>query len=97
MQIIQAPVKANDIVTIKIVGGEEIIGKLVRDIQMDYIEINRPLVVMLGQQAFGLMPFMLTAEPNISVKFDRTHVLGMAKTLDEVAKQYIKQTTGIQI
>ena len=93
--LIQTPMKLNDIVTIKLVGGDEVIGKLTDERTDSYIEIKKPLVVMMAQQGFGLMPFMLTGNPDATVKLDRSHVLAVMKTMDQVSKEYIKQTTGI--
>ena len=93
--LIQTPMKLNDIVTIKLVGGDEVIGKLTDERTDSYVEIKKPLVVMMAQQGFGLMPFMLTGNPDATVKLDRSHVLAVMKTMEQVSKEYIKQTTGI--
>ena len=93
--LIQPPLKLNDIVTLKLIGGDEVIGKLTDERMDSYIEIKKPLVVMMAQQGFGLMPFMLTGGPDATIKFDRSHVLAYAKTMDKVSSEYIKQTTGL--
>jgi len=93
--LIQTPMKLNDIVTIKLIGGDEVIGKLTDERTDSYVEIKKPLVVMMAQQGFGLMPFMLTGSPDATVKLDRSHVLAVMKTMDQVSKEYIKQTTGL--
>lgn len=93
--LIQSPLKLNDIVTLKMVGGDEIVGKLLDERTDDYLELSKPLVVMMGQQGFGLAPYILTAGPDASAKLDRRHVVTYVKTFDQVAKEYIKQTTGL--
>jgi hypothetical protein len=93
--LIETPIKLNDVVTIKMVGGDEVIGKLIDERTEDYIELSKPLVVMMSQQGFGLAPFILTAGPDCTAKIDRRHVVTVVKTLKEVASQYIKQTTGL--
>ncbi len=95
--LIQTPMKLNDIVTLKLIGGDEIIGKLMDERTDSYVEIKKPLVVMMAQQGFGLMPFMLTSNPDTTVKIDRSHVLALSKTMDQVSKEYIKQTTGLAV
>jgi hypothetical protein len=95
--LIQSPLKLNDIVTLKLIGGDEIIGKLTDERTDTYVEVKKPLVVMMAQQGFGLMPFMLTGNPDATVKIDRSHVLAMSKTMDQVSKEYIKQTTGLTV
>lgn len=93
--LIQSPIQLNDIVTIKMVGGDEVIGKLLDECTDDYLELSKPLVVMIGQQGFGLAPYILTAGPEATAKLDRRHIVTYVKTYDQVAKEYIKQTTGI--
>jgi hypothetical protein len=93
--LIETPIKLNDIVTLKMVGGDEVVGKLLDERTESYVELSRPLVVMMAQQGFGLAPYVLTAGPDANVKLDRSHVIAIVKTLDAVAKQYIKQTTSL--
>lgn len=93
--LIQTPIKLNDIVTIKMVGGDEVVGKLLDERMMEQIELGKPRVVMMSQQGFGLAPYILTADPDGSVYLDRRHVVSVVKTFEPVAKEYIKQTTGI--
>jgi hypothetical protein len=93
--LIETPAKLNDIVTVKMVGGDEVVGKLTDERIDSYVELSKPLVVMMAQQGFGLAPYILTAGPDASAKLDRKHVIAVVKTFDAVAKQYIKQTTGL--
>lgn len=93
--LIQTPIKLNDIVTIKMVGGDEVVGKLLDERTEDYIELGKPRVVMIAQQGFGLAPYILTSDPEGPATLDRHHVVSMVKTYEPVAKEYIKQTTGI--
>ena len=93
--LISAPMSLNDIVTIKMVGGDEVIGKLLDENINNHVELGKPLVVMMAQQGFGLAPYILTANPDSSVKLDSRHIISVVKTFDAVAKQYIKQTSNI--
>ena len=93
--LITTPMALNDVVTVKMVGGDEVVGKLTDERTDTYIELSKPLVVMMGQQGFGLAPYVLTAGPEATVQLDRKHVVAIVKTFDQVAKQYIKQTTGL--
>jgi hypothetical protein len=95
--LIQTPLKLNDVVTLKLIGGDEVIGKLTGERIDTYVEVKKPLVVMMAQQGFGLMPFMLTGNPDATVRIDRRHVLALSKTMDQVTKEYIKQTTGLAV
>lgn len=93
--LISTPIALNDVVTVKMVGGDEIIGKLLDEHTDVYIELAKPLMVMMAQQGFGLVPYVLTAGPDSNIMLDRKHVITIVKTFDQVAKQYIKQTSNI--
>jgi hypothetical protein len=93
--LIETPAKLNDVVTVKMVGGDEVLGRLHDERTDDYIELNKPLLVMMAQQGFGLVPYMLTAGPEAIIKIDRKHVVAFTKTFEDVAKAYIKQTTSL--
>lgn len=93
--LISTPMSLNDVVTVKMVGGDEVVGKLTDERTDTYIELSKPLMVMMAQQGFGLVPYVLTAGPDAAIQLDRKHVISIVKTFDQVAKQYIKQTTGL--
>lgn len=94
---IETPAKLNDVVTLKMVGGDEVIGRLADERTDTYIELTKPLLVMMAQQGFGLVPYVLTAGPDAKVKVDRSHVITVVKTVEGVAKEYMKQTTGLVV
>ena len=94
--IIEAPWKVKDIVTLKILGGDEVVGRL-ESIDDKTYTINKPHAVMMGQQGFGLAPYVLTAGPEYKLIIKDEHVVGIVKTYDGVAKEYIKQTSGIMV
>jgi hypothetical protein len=92
--LIEAAYKVGDIVTLKMVGGDEVVAKLDEKIDGAYI-LAKPLVVMMAQQGFGLAPFVLTANPEARLTVNADAVICITKTFDRVAKEYIKQTTGL--
>lgn len=92
--IIDTPYKVSDIVTLKVLGGDEVIGRLTA-IEDGYVTINKPQVVMMGQQGFGLVPYIMTAGPDVKVDFKSEHIFSLIKTYEPVAKEYIKQTSGL--
>lgn len=94
--IIETPFKENDTVTIKTVGGEEIIGKLL-EISSENYKLSKPMKVMVTQQGIGLGPLAFTIHPDSKVEVKKTAVLFIAKTDSEMAKQYIASTTGIML
>lgn len=96
MLIENSEIKENDVITLKLVGGDEVVGRLSSD-GSESIVLSKPLLVVMAQQGFGLMPYILTADPTRNVSINSTHVISKIKTIDAVAKEYIKQTTGLVI
>lgn len=94
--LIQTPVQPTDTVTIKVLGGEEIIGRLVEQNDTS-ITLHRPLAIMMGPQGFGLGPFVMSAAKATEVVVSKAHVLTVVKTDKQIADQYVKQTTGIHL
>jgi CxxC motif-containing protein len=93
--LIETPYKTGDVVTLKILGGDEVVGRLVA---IDgNVTINKPHAVMMGQQGFGLAPYVLTAGPDFKIDVKDQHIVCIVKTYDPVAKEYIKQTSGLMV
>jgi hypothetical protein len=84
------------VVTFKLTSGEEIVAKLVEDGPAHY-KLSRPMVIGMGQQGPGLMPYLFTVHPDKDVKLNKS-VVAMAEATDEqFAKQFLQSTTGIQL
>lgn len=95
MFIEKTKVEVNSVVTLKLVGGDEIIGRLESiDSEYDVYSIKRPLLIMIAQQGFGFMPYIVTGNPEVTVKIDGKHVIAILPTIDTVSKEYTKQITN---
>jgi hypothetical protein len=93
--LIQKPVASGDIVSIKLISGEEIIGRLDDD-TTECIKLNRPKSVSIGQQGLGMMPFMfLGGADNVTIKHN--HIIVMVPAEKSAADQYVQGTTGIAL
>jgi hypothetical protein len=84
-----------DIVTIKIVTGDEIMGKFVED-TMGSITLDRPVMLAMMQKGPAMAPVLLTVNPDAKLTFNSNTIITMAESDPEVGKQYVFQTTGIQ-
>ena len=93
--LITKGVAVGEIVSIKLITGEEIIAKLEEE-TTDHIKVNRPLTVSLGPQGLGMIPFVFLAQ-NDSIKLNMNHVLVLAAAKKDAADQYIQGTTGIAL
>ena len=87
--------KPNDIVTMKLVTGEEVISKFVEANDNGY-RINKPLVLSITSQGPAMTPFLFTAEISGEINLPKHAVIAMASTDKQTAGQYIKGTSGIQ-
>ena len=87
--------KPNDIVTMKLVTGEEIITKFVEGNDNTY-KVNKPLVLSITAQGVAMTPFLFTAEISGEIAIPKTAVIALASTDKQTAGQYIKGTTGIE-
>lgn len=93
--LINKGITTGEVVSIKLISGEEIIARLEED-TTDSVKLNRPLSVSIGPSGLGMMPFMfLAASDTISIK--HSHIISMAVTKKEASDQYIQGTTGIKL
>lgn len=93
--LIEAPYKVGDTVSIKLTSGEEVVARYKED-KNNAMLLHKPLMVTATQQGLGLAPFMFTIGPDATVSIENSKVVCVVKTQDEMSKQYIQSTTGIQ-
>lgn len=95
MMIVNKPFMQNDIITLKLVTGEEVISKLVEETMLEY-RISKPLVLTISSQGAAMTPFLFTASITSNVGIPKTAVVALAMTDKTTSDQYIKGTTGIE-
>ena len=88
--------KQGDIVTLVLINGAEIIGKFVGEGENNYT-LNRPRMIQANQQGVGLVNgvCMTGEEPKGDVAFNRSGVIFVIKTVEEMAKGYQQQVSGL--
>ena len=85
----------NEVYTIKLISGEEIIARVKQE--GGVTELLKPRsIAMTGNGGFGMMPWLVSA-PDSNVLISDATIVGAVKTGQTVATQYIKQVTGIQV
>ena len=84
-----------DVITIKLISGEEIIGKFISN-DDQVLTLDKPLMLAMSQKGIGMAPVLVTVNPDTKLKFNRHAIMVQAHSDDEIAKQYVYQTTGIQ-
>ena len=85
----------DDIVTFKIVNGDEIVAKIVEESD-DAFTVIKPCTVMPSQQGLGLLQSLFTSDLNKSIRLEKRHVMMHAPTVKDVQNHYIKTITGIE-
>lgn len=86
--------EVGDIITIKLVTGEEIIGKL-KALGDKVLEISKPIAIGMSPQGIALLPFMISADEEVNLSFDMKMVVTYTPTRQELKDAYIENTTGI--
>ena len=94
--IIETPYKDGDTISLKLSSGEEIVARLEKEDAKTFT-VRKPMVLIAQQEGLGLAPFMFSVSPESKFTIQSTAVACVAKTQDEIAKQYTSQTTGIAI
>tara|TARA_B100000902_G_scaffold34893_1_gene41990 strand:- start:73728 stop:74024 length:297 start_codon:yes stop_codon:yes gene_type:complete len=91
-------IKENEVVSCRLTTGEELVARLKKDRRDkdNLVELSQPLIVGRSAEGFGLMPYMMTVNPESTVTIKMEHILSMAKTNDEISKGYTKQTSKIE-
>lgn len=92
---LKIPYKKNDAVTIKLSSSEEIIARFV-DEDSDHYVIEKPVILIQGQQGVGMMPWMMSAEDS-KITLNKRNVVAVVKTMADVAKAYTENTSSIQL
>lgn len=91
-------VKPNDIVTIKLVSGEEVLAKLSNITSTTY-EVSKPFtLVNSGTQAgVVIMPYIMSAEENSIIPINMTVVAAITKAASTFISEYTRLTSKIQM
>jgi hypothetical protein len=84
-----------DIVSFKLVNGDEIVAKVVNDANDEFV-LAKPCTVLPGPKGIGLVQSLFTADVDKKVHINRSHVIMHGPSIKEMRDHYIQTTTGIQ-
>jgi hypothetical protein len=84
-----------DIVTFKLVNGDEIIAKIVTDNNEEF-RLARPCTVLPSAKGIGLVQSLFTVDADRTVNVSRAHIIMHAPAIKAMQDHYIQTTTGIQ-
>lgn len=86
---------AGDIVSFKIVNGDEVVAKIVETTALGWV-VSRPCTVVPSAQGIGLMQSLFSADINTDVELKREHVMMHAPVIKQLEDHYLTTTTGIK-
>lgn len=90
---------SGDVVSIKLVNGDEIIGQLTEDSDGTNFAIDKPCVIVATQNGIGLIQALYGMEPTSSktvVRVNTQHVMMHCEANQLLRDHYITTTTGIK-
>jgi uncharacterized alpha/beta hydrolase family protein len=94
--LIDKGVSAGEVVTLKLTSGEEIVARLDEETPTHY-KLTKPMVIGMGQNGPGLMPYLFTVSQDKMVPLLKTTVT-VAVSSDKIfADQYLQTTTNIKL
>jgi hypothetical protein len=93
--LISKPIADGDVVSIKLINGDEIIARLEKDDQNGYT-INRPLALTMSGGGLGMIPWIFLGDRD-TVTLKREHVFVVVPSKKDAADQYMQGTTGIAL
>lgn len=94
--LVDKGVAEGEVITFKLTSGEEIVAKLVEEGAAFY-KLSRPMVIGMGAQGPGLMPYLFTIHPDKEIKLSKGTVTVAEATDEQFAKQFLQSTSGIQL
>ena len=93
--LLNKPMATGDVVSIKLINGDELIARLESDDQHG-ITIDRPLALTMQGGGLGMVPWVLLGDKN-SITLQREHIFAMVPSKKDAADQYVVGTTGIAL
>jgi len=100
--LIQKPMATGDIITLKIMNGDEIVGKLISYDTTGYT-LAKPVIVAIQpvgptQVQLAFMPFMASSNEDTNIVFPTEALLTKpVKTRNDVANNYRRATANIEV
>lgn len=104
--LLEKQIQQGDIVALRLVSGEEIVGKI-GEVEGHSIQLFKPLVLGMQQQqnsqtgqveiGMAFAPFMLALADDDSVIISAENIITRIKAREEVRNSYIKSTSDIEV
>lgn len=90
MLIEKSKYQEGDIVSIKLISGDEVIGRLVSH-NNDSYELNRPCVVLTAPEGIGVLQAMFGLDPDRdNLHYRDQHIITMCPSHNKLKEHYVK-------
>lgn len=87
----------NDVITFKLVSGEEVIGRFIEETDIAY-SISKPMMLIpTPNQGLGLAPVSFSLNPQEKIMLNKHAVSIHGRTVTDLANQYMEKTTGLTV
>lgn len=93
--LIEKPLASGDVVSLKLVNGDEIIARLESEDQQS-VTVSKPLAITAGPQGLGMIPWIFLGNKE-TITLKREHIFVVVPSKKEAADQYMQGTTGIAL
>lgn len=94
--LIDKGISPNEIITLKIISGEEIVGKLIEENDKAY-KLSKPSLINITERGLVLTPYLFSADMDKPIEVFKTGVVAIFVTEKNFADQYIQGTTGLKL
>ena len=94
--LIQKGYEPDDIISFKILNGDEIVAKLVSEDEDSFV-IVKPMAIIPSPQGIALMQALFSVDPGKTIRLDKGHVMLNGLTTKQIADHYQEITSGIQL
>ena len=93
--LIQKPPGSGDVVTFKLISGEEVIARFESEDDSS-LYISKPVTLAGNNQGMGFVPWMISSLPE-RIKLNRNTLITFGHTQEQIAKAYIEATSSIKL
>ena len=94
MLLSQSNYSKGDIVSFKLVNGDEILAEIVETNMAGWV-LRRPCTIVPSPQGIGLMQSLFTGKTE-KIELSKQHVMMHAESIEEIRSHYIRTTSGIE-
>lgn len=89
-------IKTNEIYSIKLNSGEEMITR-VKEVTDTHLIVSEPVSVAPGPQGMGLVPSLFTANPNGEFMLNKNSIAVICETEYNIKAKYSEAVSGVKV